>query len=53
MTRWESCPSDRVLVIDYDDLWTRTEEIARHLRLDGTTFAAQFPPRATRTTGQA
>lgn len=48
MMAWTSCKSDRILVIDYDELWDRKAEIARHAGIDEADFSAGFPAREAR-----
>ena len=45
---FSSIPSQRCLVISYDQLWERKAEIARFFGLEGTDFVSTFPPKRER-----
>jgi hypothetical protein len=48
ISAWKSCGSDKVLVVEYDDIWRRSAEIARHARIHDASFNENFPPRRQR-----
>ena len=45
---WMKLNSDKVLVIEYHDLWDRSREIGQHIGVDDEIFSSSFPPRRVR-----
>lgn len=50
---WAQSGSPRILVVDYDDIWSKKAEIAGHLGLDIEAFCADFPARKQRESSPA
>lgn len=48
ISAWKGCKSDKLLIVEYNDLWDRAAEIARHAGIDEATFVASFPERKKR-----
>ncbi|MGA1393033.1 MAG: hypothetical protein ACO38W_07740, partial [Phycisphaerales bacterium] len=46
---FKRCDHPRLLLIRYEDLWDRLDEISAFLGIDAEAFRAEFPPRHGRT----
>jgi hypothetical protein len=44
--------SDNVMLLAYDDIWSRVDEIATFFGIDDDRFVCEFPPRRPRKSGQ-